>query len=177
MKKLLTMLSVVLMITFALTSCVGSGESVDALNAQIDTLTKQLEDANAKIEALEADITDLNAQINSLNEENEELKALVEALRNCLKDIHSFSGGVCTACGKVKEDESSDLYTREGDYIYFGEYPQTIKANDVQITDTVDSRGYYLGADGEYYAKVVSNPYNDSYTKLTNIKTSKCAQR
>ena len=167
MKKLLTMLSVVLMIALTLTSCVGSGESVDALNAQIDTLTKQLEDANAKIEALEADITDLNAQINSLNEENEELKALVEALRNCLKDIHSFSGGVCTACGKVKEDESSDLYTREGDYIYFGEYPQTIKADDVTVTDTTDSRGYYLGDDGNYYARVIANPYESSYTFST----------
>lgn len=267
MKRLLTMLSVVLMIALALTSCVGSGESIDALNAQIETLTKQLEDANAKIAALEAekltlsaeitslnadikvleaekatlvanketlevekalleseiseleaeieklealldgnstalweeiaeleaqvdslkaeaealkntkselesDITDLNAQINSLNEENEELKALVEALRNCLKDIHSFSGGICTACGKVKEGESSDLYTREGDYIYFGEYPQTIKADDVTVTDTTDSRGYYLGSDGKYYARVIADPWGLSYTFSTGASVT-----
>ena len=242
MKRLLTMLSVVLMIALTLTSCVGSGESIDALNAQIETLTKQLEDANAKIAALEAekltlsaeitslnadikvleaekatlvanketleaekalleseiseleaeieklealldgnstalreeiaeleaqvdslkaevealkntkselesDITDLNAQINSLNEENEELKALVEALRNC-------------------------LYTREGDYIYFGEYPQTIKADDVTVTATTDSRGYYLGDDGNYYARVIADPRVSGYTFSTGASVT-----
>ena len=49
-------------------------------------------------------------------------------------------------------------------YIYFGEYPQTIKADDVTITDTTDSRGYYLGSDGFYYAKVTATPqYNVSW--------------
>jgi len=43
--------------------------------------------------------------------------------------------------------------------IYFGEYPQTIKADDVEITDIKDERGYFLGSDGNYYAKVISKPY------------------
>ena len=59
---------------------------------------------------------------------------------------------------------SEEVYTREGDYIYFGEYPQTIKAEGVTITDTQDSRGYFLGSDGAYYAKVVASPYGSSYT-------------
>lgn len=70
---------------------------------------------------------------------------------------HSFVDGNCTICG-VKS------YTRDGDYIYFGEYPQTIKADDVTITDTQDSRGYYLGSDGFYYAKVIATPYKTGYT-------------
>lgn len=49
-------------------------------------------------------------------------------------------------------------------YITFGEYPQTIKSSSVSITDTTDSRGYYLGSDGEYYAKIVSSPYSSDYT-------------
>ena len=51
-----------------------------------------------------------------------------------------------------------------GAYIYFGEYPQTLKAVDVTITETTDSRGYFLGSDGAYYAKVTAYPYNISYT-------------
>ena len=52
------------------------------------------------------------------------------------------------------------IYVRDGDYIYFGEYPQTIKADNVTITTVTDSRGYYLGSDGSYYAKVKATPYN-----------------
>ena len=44
-------------------------------------------------------------------------------------------------------------------YVYFGEYPQTIKANEVEITDIQDNRGYFLGSDGFYYARVISRPY------------------
>ena len=43
--------------------------------------------------------------------------------------------------------------------LYFGEYPQTIKADDVTIKDEVDKRGYYLGSDGAYYDKIVATPY------------------
>lgn len=62
-----------------------------------------------------------------------------------------------------------DLYVREG-YIYFGEYPQTIKADSVTITATQDTRGYYLGSDGKYYAKIVANPYGSNY-KFSNNTT------
>ena len=45
-------------------------------------------------------------------------------------------------------------------YIYFGEYPQTLKQDSVTIiSNTPDSNGYYLGSDGELYAKVTAKPY------------------
>ena len=72
---------------------------------------------------------------------------------------HSYSDGFCTVCGREKLQ-----YERDGQYIYFGEYPQTLKADSVGITETVDSRGYYLGTDGFYYAKVVANPFGSGYT-------------
>ena len=59
-------------------------------------------------------------------------------------------------CG---EKEAVCIPIRDGEYIYFGEYPQTIKADDVTITETQDYRGYYLGSDGCYYAQVTANPY------------------
>ena len=53
-------------------------------------------------------------------------------------------------------------------YCYFGDWPQTIKANDVIISEsaTVIMGGftYYLGNDGNYYAKCTENAYSSSYT-------------
>ena len=61
-------------------------------------------------------------------------------------------------------ETTSTAYSREGNYIYFGEYPQTIKANNVTITNTTNEKGYYLGSDGYYYAKVTASPYESDYT-------------
>ena len=68
------------------------------------------------------------------------------------------------------ETTTEQVYTRSGNYIYFGEYPQTIKASNVSIISTTpDTDGYYLGSDGERYAKVVANPYISSgYTFSDN---------
>lgn len=62
------------------------------------------------------------------------------------------------------QKETVQVYTREGNYIYFGEYPQTIKSADVTVGDVADGDGYYLGSDGERYAKVVADPYQRGYT-------------
>ena len=51
----------------------------------------------------------------------------------------------------------------EGEYILFGEYPQTIKSDEVSVTDTTDARGYFLGSDGAYYAAVTATPYHSDY--------------
>ncbi len=63
----------------------------------------------------------------------------------------------------ASQTSTVQVYTREGDYIYFGEYPQTIKADDVTVDDVADEDGYYLGSDGERYAKVVAAPYASAY--------------
>ena len=53
----------------------------------------------------------------------------------------------------------------EGDYVYFGTYPQDAKEADVTITEKQDARGYYLGSDGSPYAEV-----GDKYFKVMPIK-------
>jgi len=78
---------------------------------------------------------------------------------------HNYESGCCTECG-----DKYIAYTREDNYIYFGEYPQTLKKSDVSITSITDNRGYYLGSDGCYYAKVVADPYG-SYCKFSNGST------
>lgn len=49
---------------------------------------------------------------------------------------------------------SIKLYDKEGDYIYFGEYPQTIKAENVTVSEKPDKNGYYKGSDGHKYSKI-----------------------
>ncbi len=45
-------------------------------------------------------------------------------------------------------------------YMYFGSYPQTLKVDDVTIDESnVDANGYYLGSDGERYAKQIICSY------------------
>ena len=169
MKKLISLILMLVFsctMLFGMTACQFSNGDTAALNDQIETLTKQLDDVNTKMLALEAEKalleselsdleTETNAQISNLNKEKEELKAMADALSNCLVGKHTFSGAICTICGYDRG------YTRDGDYIYLGEFPQTLKADDVTITDTIDARGYYLGSDGNYYAAVTADPYVD----------------
>lgn len=87
---------------------------------------------------------------------------------------HKWNNGACLGCGKICEHNIvngicsicgfNTIYERENDVIYFGEYPQTIKNRYVTVSDTPDSRGYYLGSDNEYYVRVVATPYESGYT-------------
>lgn len=52
----------------------------------------------------------------------------------------------------------SELYRIKGELIYFGEYPQSLKSDEVTVLNVRDARGYFLGSDGYYYAKVVATP-------------------
>ena len=68
----------------------------------------------------------------------------------------------------VRVNENNEL-DEDGGYILFGQYPQTIKASNVNIiSNTPDADGYYLGSDGERYAKVVADPYTSGYTFSNN---------
>lgn len=67
------------------------------------------------------------------------------------------------------ENEKAELsYTRDGNYVYFGEYPQSLKKADVTVSDITDSRGYFLGSDNEYYAKLKASPYESGYKFSTD---------
>ena len=63
----------------------------------------------------------------------------------------------------LRVDENNEV-DAQGEYILFGWYPQTIKSSDVTVGDVADEDGYYLGSDGERYAKVVADPYDSDYT-------------
>lgn len=82
---------------------------------------------------------------------------------------------------KIEKIEMPSTYTRinadgqpasNGNYILFGKYPQTIKANNVTITQLADDRGNYLGSDGYYYAIIRATPYDYGYRFSTNVTIS-----
>lgn len=80
---------------------------------------------------------------------------------------HEFEDGACILCDMAEPQPSIVI---DGDYIYFGEYPQTLKDEKVEITKKTDSRGYYLGSDGAWYAEVEATPYEDGYVFANDKK-------
>ena len=84
-----------------------------------------------------------------------------------------YYDGIDTICahqdrnkdGKCDICKGTAAYTREGEYIYFGEYPQTLQTNSkMTYSDTPNEKGYYKGLDGYDYAKVVAAPNGEYYT-------------
>jgi hypothetical protein len=174
-KTVSLILALVLICTtlFSLTSCGTSQEDIDKaiaeaitpLNAEIEELKNQIKDLQDKIN---------NSSNNDSNEEDVELhdhttgtiisKNAIAHSYGCAKcslnissEEHEFVNDECTICGYMK-------------YIYFGEYPQTIKAEGVTITGNMDSRGYYLGSDGCYYAMIIATPFvNFAFSNGTTI--------
>ena len=70
---------------------------------------------------------------------------------------HTFENDICTVCGSPKRFE------RDGDFLYFGSFPQSLKAEGVTVAKNASVGGYYLGSDGEFYAKVIATPRLSSY--------------
>ena len=136
---------------------------ISSLNTTISAKNAEITQLNSTVASLNSEISALNARVAELEAENAAQKDEIAALRRCLAGEHNFVRGVCSVCGCEQEGYVTP-YERDGDYIYFGEYPQTIKANDVEITSTVDERGYYLGSDGSWYAKVTASPLESGYT-------------
>ena len=57
---------------------------------------------------------------------------------------------------------------KEYDLVYFGDWPQTIKAKSVKIDESINIRmgsfTYYKGSDGFWYAKCIENKYGGNYS-------------
>lgn len=68
--------------------------------------------------------------------------------------IHQWINGKCTICN-VKINEV--FIVNNTKYIYFGDYPQKLKDETVTLTSTVNSQGYILGNDNNYYVELRVN--------------------
>ena len=60
---------------------------------------------------------------------------------------------------RINKDGEPSTY---GDFLLWGFYPQTIKADDVTLSETTDDRGYILGSDNCYYAALSATPDSGS---------------
>ena len=70
--------------------------------------------------------------------------------------------------GEAPTEPEEKLYemSADGKYLYFGEYPQTLKSDTVNIvTTTPDRQGYFMGDDGERYYL-----WNRDYFKVEPLK-------
>ena len=78
--------------------------------------------------------------------------------------MHDIVDGQCANC-----DYEQPLYVLEGDYIYFGEFPQTVKAEDVEIYQQTNDKGYFKGSDGAWYAKIVAVGNGYSFSDWSDV--------
>lgn len=62
-----------------------------------------------------------------------------------------FSNTILSGCSKGQSN--TKLYTRVDNYVFFGEYPQSLKKNDVKIIKFSEKLGYYIGSDGKKYCE------------------------
>ncbi|MDE7106957.1 MAG: hypothetical protein K2O39_01395, partial [Clostridiales bacterium] len=78
---------------------------------------------------------------------------------------HEFEGNTCSVCAYTR---STPLL---GQYVYMGEYPQSLKDASVTVNGSAGADGYYTGSDGAKYAKVTATPfvyYQGFKTKFSN---------
>ena len=84
---------------------------------------------------------------------------------------------VCTAPGTPLASGTSGTAGTTATYMYFGEWPQTIKASGVTVDETVSKEmgmfTYYYGSDGAWYAKQAENGYasaaDSTYSNGTTV--------
>ena len=90
------------------------------------------------------------------------------------ENVATVTDGIVTAVSKGSAvitakagGKTSECMVTVKEIVFFGSWPQTIKAADVTITDETKSAGmftYYKGSDGEWYAKIAETPCTDYYT-------------
>ena len=123
-------------------------ETVTETNADTESSTESNDtEVNENEESTDTEkSTETNESVETEGDVNEEVCAHTE-----------LENGKCLGC-------DVQFYTVEGEMILFGEYPQTIKSDSVEILSaTPDARGYYLGSDNAYYVKVVADPFGNGY--------------
>ena len=104
------------------------------------------EDVKRGYIVLDWNLTDLQANTNYV------LNLTNIVFESGFRCIHHYVNGFCIKCGQKQP------FVLDGAYIYYGDYPQTLKADNVTIDENnVDANNYYLGSDGKRYAKVDSS--------------------
>lgn len=89
----------------------------------------------------------------------------------------SSKGSIYTFHETVTSAGTTTIDGIEYKIVYFGDWPQTIKSDDVTIdetkTVTIGGNTYYFGSDNNYYAKCAENANQSGYTYSDGTKVAK----
>lgn len=81
-----------------------------------------------------------------------------------LEDLEGLVDAMAAAVGEFVKRSGKT-------HVFFGSYPQSLKAPNVQILSSQpNGQGYYQGSDGCLYAKVVANPFQNDYKFANGTK-------
>ena len=141
MKKILSFLLAMLLLLTALSGCSANmGNQPDTGESSTDE-SDTLNLGSSEPDSSDLGITDSSSESKDNNDKDE------------------------SESESVKKEPTSAIKTfeRSGKYILFGEFPQKLKAANVTVSKQTDSRGYFLGSDGAYYAKVVASACSSGY--------------
>ena len=147
MKKILSFLLSMLLILTALSGCAATSNNETGSGESGTDESDTLEIGSSELNSSEA-VTDIPSESEKDNDKKEDTSE------------------------SVKKEPTSSIKTfeRSGKYILFGEFPQKLKAANVTVSTQTDSRGYFLGSDGAYYAKVVANACSSGYKFSTGAE-------
>lgn len=109
-------------------------------------IQKQIEKTNNAVKDAELELADILSKVKKLIETSKEEPVYAKGL---------------------PDEPQEPTYKRDGKYIWFGEYPQTIATSVAiaQMGTTADSKGYFTSSyDNERYAKVVATPCSTGRT-------------
>lgn len=147
MKKILSFLLSMLLILTALSGCAATSNNETGSGESGTDESDTLEIGSSELNSSEA-VTDIPSESEKDNDKKEDTSE------------------------SVKKEPTSSIKTfeRSGKYILFGEFPQKLKAANVTVSTQTDSRGYFLGSDGAYYAKVVAKACSSGYKFSTGAE-------
>ena len=151
MRRFFSLLTIILMLTCALSACADSKSDING-ESQSSRETERSTSGGA-------DSAESNGGAESGGSAENSGSAESEGSSDTQKPEKETQG----SSESEETEDTEKQYLRDGSYIYLGEYPQSLKKSNVTVGSTADSRGYYLGSDNCYYAKVTASPCQSGY--------------
>ena len=155
-------------------------DKISAISSEQKSITSELNDLTVGI--LPAMLLSLNCEVSntgeftleqfagefsldSLCKQNDDLRTEYSDL---IQDIHCLQDKIkelTLETQKIEDNKNNLIQSIIESTIELGMYPQSIKNANVTITTSIpNADGYYLGDDGNYYAKLAANPHSKGKT-------------
>ena len=143
-------------------------EMLDRLQRGEEELCLEIKELREQLAALRAEVKDLRDELAKRPAESPAVQAQGSGSSNDHGPVLAEIVDRLKRPAAPPAEAAVKPYRINGDTVYFGEYPQSVKADKVKVSATPDSRGYYLGSDGAYYAKAVAAPNTTTGAQFTD---------